>query len=230
LASAPAVDDGTVPVIDLSSGLDEEIAQQLWDAATSVGFFTVTGHGVLQATIDSAFDASETFFSQSVEEKQDQSPFAAPLNSGYEFMSQVRPSTGLADQKESLQITARTGCMDGQWPAGVDFQPKTSALMEAAQEVAGRILSYLEPKAIPDMKEPGTLAKSHTLWADDGQCTLRLLHYPPVPEDDIVKLCEAGYWRAGAHTDWDNVTLLFQKVRQGGLECCANPQVKTENQ
>ena len=30
-------------------------------------------------------------------------------------VTQVRPSTGTADQKESLQITARVGCMDGRW-------------------------------------------------------------------------------------------------------------------
>ena len=45
------------------------------------------------------------------------SPFARDMNSGYEFMSQVRPSTGTADQKESLQVTAREGAMDGRWPS-----------------------------------------------------------------------------------------------------------------
>lgn len=33
------------------------------------------------------------------------------------------------------------------------------------------------------------------------------------------------HWRAGAHTDWDCVTLLFQRVGQAGLECMANPRV-----
>lgn len=26
------------------------------------------------------------------------------------------------------------------------------------------------------------------------------------------------------HTDWSNLTLLFQRSGQGGLECCANPR------
>merc|ERR1711924_36918 len=48
--------------------------------------------------------------------KETQAPFAKNANSGYEFMAQIRPSTGTPDQKESLQITARAGCMDGRWP------------------------------------------------------------------------------------------------------------------
>lgn len=228
LGSAPAVDDGLVPIIDLSVGDDVEVAQKLWDAATTVGFFTVIGHGIPQGMIDDAFQASSKFFSQPVEIKKQLSPFEASLNSGYEYMSQVRPSTGLADQKESLQITARKGSMDDRWPDYI-FKSKVSSLMNAAHDLANRILDLLEPYAVPHVPEKHTLSNSHTLWAEDGQCTLRLLHYPPAPKDDIVKLREAGFWRAGAHTDWDNVTLLFQTKDGRGLECCANPRVVSDN-
>ena len=68
------------------------------------------------------------------------------------------------------------------------------------------------------------MPKSHTLWSDDGQCTLRFLHYPALSEDATGKLLKEGYWRAGPHTDWTNVTLLFQRMGQSGLECCANPR------
>jgi tRNA(Arg) A34 adenosine deaminase TadA len=162
LGSTPAVDDGTVPVVDLSVGTDEEVAHKLWEAATSVGFFVVTGHGIPQTTIDDAFKASSHFFSQSVETKQQQSPFEARLNSGYEFMTQVRPSTGLADQKESLQITAREGSMEGRWPDD-DFRAKSLTLMEAAHVLSNKILDLLEPRALPHISEKGILSKSHTL-------------------------------------------------------------------
>ena len=33
----------------------------------------------------------------------------------------------------------------------------------------------------------------------------------------------AGLWRAGGHTDFDCLTLLFQRAGQGGLEVCAGP-------
>jgi len=231
LGSAPAVDDGTVPVIDIG-GPEADVAERLWQAAANVGFFVVTGHGIPQNIIDDAFAVSSNFFAQSVEDKEAQSPFAANLNSGYEYMSQIRPSTGLADRKESVQITAREGCMDGRWPNDT-FKSATVALMEAAHHLAGRVLDLLEPRALPPRPHGeveresggGVLSKSHTLWAEDGQCTLRLLHYPPAPRADIVRLREGGHWRAGAHTDWDNVTLLFQRAEDRGLECCANPRV-----
>jgi isopenicillin N synthase-like dioxygenase/tRNA(Arg) A34 adenosine deaminase TadA len=221
LGSVKVVDDGVVPTIDMS-GTDEEVANQLWEAATQVGFFSVTNHGIDQALIDKAFEMSANFFEQSVEEKEKQSPGDMSVNSGFEYFSQVRPSTGVADQKESLQITARQGCMEGRWP-NTHFREMSEAFLEAANNLAGRILDLLEPRAAPQV-QPGTLANSHTLWGDDGQCTLRFLHYPAMPAEIVGRLLEDGYWRAGPHTDWDNVTLLFQRPGQGGLECCANPR------
>lgn len=83
------------------------------------------------------------------------------------------------------------------------------------------------------LNEPGTLSKSHTLWAPGGQCTLRMLHYPPMDAATAKRLAtldEDGkiQWRAGPHTDWDSITLLFQIQRPGqaGLECCSNPHDK----
>eukprot|EP00967_Tisochrysis_lutea_P154869 scaffold308597_cov27-Tisochrysis_lutea.AAC.1 len=219
LGSAAAV-QCRVPVIDMS-GPAAEIEAALWAAANEVGFFTITNHGIAQQTIDAAFRASAQFFACTREEKEAMSPFAKELNSGYEFYSQVRPSTGTPDQKESLQITARAGAMDGRWPTKPEgFESAAQDLMKDAHELACRLLSLLQARACPDL-EPGTLAKGHTLWADDGQCTLRMLHYPPVPTVDNA----AGLWRAGPHTDWCCCTLLFQRPGEVGLECAANPRV-----
>lgn len=226
LASAAVVDDGAVPIIDMSVGTEEELADKLWEAATQVGFFTLVGHGIDQSVIENAFETSFSFFNQSVEEKKNQSPMDMSINCGYEHFAQVRPSTGLADQKESINMTARAGCMDGRWPSP-DFKGKTEKLMNAAHALACRLLDLIEPKATPQV-EAGTLAKSHTLWQEDGQCTVRFLHYPPLEADATAKLLKEGYWRAGAHTDWDNVTLLFQLPGNEGLECCANPRTEDD--
>jgi len=208
-----------VPTVDMS-GPAAEVEAALWAAATQVGFFTVVNHGIPQESIDAAFRASEQFFAHSREEKAAMSPFASELNSGYEFYSQVRPSTGTPDQKESLQITSRTGTMDGRWPSSPEsFEPVSQDLMTGAHQLACRLLSLLQPRACPDL-EPGTLAKAHTLWTEDGQCTLRMLHYPPAPPVDK----SAGLWRAGPHTDWCCCTLLFQRPGEAGLECAANPR------
>ena len=209
--------DGRVPVIDLSR---PDAAEAMWAAATSVGFFTVTNHGVPNELIESAFASSKQFFARDLDAKQRESPFAPQLNSGFEYFSQIRPSTGTADQKESLQITARAGAMDGRWPSEPEtLQPVARAMMEASRALAARILDMLEPRACPNL-ERGTLQKSHTLWGPGGQCTLRLLHYPPTAPPDVG----SNLWRAGPHTDWCCVTLLYQLPGHEGLECAANPR------
>ena len=214
---------GRVPVIDLSAD-PEKVRQQMWDAATTVGFFTVVNHGIAAATIEEAFAVSAEFFAREREAKHADSPFAPHLNSGYEFMSQVRPSTGTADQKESLQVTARDGAMEGRWPSEpARLQPAVRSLLDGGHGLASRILNLLEAKACPTVP-PGTLAGSHKLWSHDGQCTLRLLHSPPTAPPEEAVPGAPQLWRAGPHTDWCCVTLLFQLPGNEGLECAANPR------
>jgi tRNA(Arg) A34 adenosine deaminase TadA len=160
-AAAAKAGDYSVPVIDMSTGSDAEIAEQLWQAATTVGFFSLTGHGIPQSDIDAAFGASAAFFAQSQSEKDAQSPFSRNNNAGYEYMSQVRPSTGTADQKESLQMTFRDGAMDGRWPSEPEnFRSVAEGLAAKCHELAGRLMDLLESRACPNLK-PGTLSKSH---------------------------------------------------------------------
>lgn len=72
-----------------------------------------------------------------------------------------------------------------------------------------------------------------SLWKADTQCTLRMLHYTPMDLDTLRSLTtpdEEGriFWRAGAHTDWACITLLFQRMGEAGLECCSNPRSMKE--
>lgn len=61
-----------------------------------------------------------------------------------------------------------------------------------------------------------------------------MLHYMPMSVETCKQLTtpdEEGriHWRAGAHTDWDCITLLYQRPHQAGLECCSNPRtLRTE--
>ena len=226
-AASSLAEGGAVPTVDLHQPA-EVCAREMWDAAHSIGFFSVVNHDIPQRLIDAAFEASAGFFSLPLEAKAAASPFAAHLNSGHEYFSQIRPSTGTPDQKESLQITARTGAMEGRWPAEpAGFEATARELLEAAHALAARILTLLEPLACPHLA-PGTLAASHTLWAEDGQCTLRMLHYPPTAPPPAAPAGDAQLWRAGPHTDWDCVTLLFQREGQAGLECAPNPRAKQQ--
>lgn len=52
-------------------------------------------------------------------------------------------------------------------------------------------------------------------FVDDGDNTLRLLHYPAV-KSEVFKI-NPGQVRAGAHSDYGSITLLFQDAA-GGLQ------------
>eukprot|EP00965_Chrysotila_dentata_P133992 4431296-Pleurochrysis_carterae.AAC.1 len=92
---APATVGLKVPVINLQ---DPSAADEMWKAATTVGFFTVTNHGIPQSAIDDTFAVSREFFALDKMDKYKASPFAKNMNSGYEFMEQARPAADNAHQ------------------------------------------------------------------------------------------------------------------------------------
>ncbi|KAL7544408.1 hypothetical protein ACHAWF_007791 [Thalassiosira exigua] len=90
--------------------------------------------------------------------------------------------------------------------------------MGSAHGLACKLFSLLEAWACPHLA-PGTLVASHRLWGEGGQCTLRFNHYPPVDPRLLDEAQGRSLWRAGAHTDWGCLTLLFQRLGEDGLEC-----------
>lgn len=104
--------------------------------------------------------------------------------------------------------------MDELWPQAVpQFEPTSKMFMEGCHRVGTRILQLLERKL---GKPSGSISDTHTLWGPEGKCVLRLLHYPPTEQLDPPP---ANQWRAAPHTDFATLTLLFQRVGQGGLQC-----------
>jgi len=132
--------DRTIPRISMAS-FDRrraEISEQLWAAATEIGFFQLTDHGIEPTVVDGAFERARAFFALPDEVKA-ASPWRRSLNSGWESKAQVRPSTGVADQKESYQLTRPH--MEGLWPseeALPGFAPGLLAMEAACWEVAMR--------------------------------------------------------------------------------------------
>ncbi len=205
-----------VPLIDMSDFFTRraEITEELWQAATGIGFFQLTNHGIPEALIDEAFRLSADFFDLSPEAKG-QYPLRPGTNAGWEYKAQVRPSTGTADQKESFQITLPR--MAGLWPTGAEV-PGFKATMLAFERMnwalAMKVLSCFADRL-------GFGADAFTEAHDPGlpeyQSTLRLIHYPGM-EDALPE--DFRFWRAGAHTDFDCLTLLHQRSGQGGLQLC----------
>ncbi|SLN20018.1 2OG-Fe(II) oxygenase superfamily protein [Aquimixticola soesokkakensis] len=207
-----------IPRIDMSDFFNRkaEITEELWKAATEIGFFQLTGHGIPLELIDDAFALSAEFFALPQDTKA-QYPLRKGTNAGWEFKAQVRPSTGTPDNKESYQITLPRMGEGALWPKG--------------EEVAGfkaTMLAFERHNWMVGMKVLSCFADKlgfHSDFFTDGhdpesphyQSTLRLINYlgmeDATPED-------FKFWRAGAHTDYDCLTLLHQREGHGGLQLC----------
>ena len=233
--SVPVIDFSNWDVLDYS---DDVLDAKLYDAASNVGFFAlVNAPFVNKEDIDRQFEFSEKFFARARAVKEQESPYNAKLNSGYEYKLQVRPSTQLKDEKESFQVTAKESSMETRWPKdmGPDFEANTREFMGKSLELAKMVIARLQRERRRRRRAQGgeeeeeeDIASKHSLWVEnESQCTLRMIHYPPFDSvEEAEDQAKMGYMRAGAHTDWCNVTLLYQRTEfgNGGLECAANPR------
>ncbi len=208
--------DREIPQIDMSDFANRkaEITEALWAAATDIGFFQLFNHGIPTSLIDEAFAASAAFFDLPQETKAHY-PLRPGTNSGWEYMEQVRPSTGTADRKESYQITLPR--MAKLWPTGAElagFKATMLAFERHNWAVAMRVLScFADRLAFP----PDFFTDGHDPLTPEYQSTLRLIHYLGMED---AKPEDFKFWRAGAHTDFDCLTLLHQREGQGGLQLC----------
>lgn len=217
-------DDGReIRVIDLSDfdNRRAEITDQLWRAATEVGFFQLSNTGISQTEVDAAFAEADRFF-KLPEQIKGQYPRPKGVNAGWESLSQIRPSTGTADQKESYQITRYH--MDGLWPSAQelpDFEANTLNFETRCWELGMKVLSCFADRLgfARDF-----FSQAHDPQRSDYQSTLRLLHYYPC--EGVEQ--QENIWRAGAHTDFDCLTLLFQHEGHGGLQVCPGKEAESQ--
>lgn len=167
------------------------------------------------------FSTSESFFALP-DSKKATVPFSH-RNAGWEKNAQIRPSTGQPDQKESYQMQFGAN-MEGLW-IGQDtlpgFKETSLAFMRKAQDVSEKLMiCFARGLGFSD----DYFIKAHDISRPESQTVLRLLHYFEVDKTTPVP---AGYYRAGAHVDWDFITLLFQNSNQSGLEICPGRAVST---
>lgn len=208
-----------VRVIDLSDfeRRKAEIAEQIWQASVEIGFFQVSGHGIPLQDIHAAFACAEQFFALPEAVK---ARYPLSRNAGWEYRSQIRPSTGKPDQKESWQLTRPR--MAGLWPSQAElpgFQAAILGFEHQCWTVGMQLLSCFALKlGFPD----DFFTHAHDPSQESYQSTLRMLHYFALTGEPD------GPWRAGAHTDFDCLTLLFQQAGQGGLQVCPGKEMEEQ--
>ncbi|TNY17060.1 hypothetical protein DMC30DRAFT_420155 [Rhodotorula diobovata] len=224
------VKDVGVPQISLRDfeSRREEIKQQLMDAASDVGFFTLVDHPIPLERVDAAFQLADRFFSL-----PDDVKMKTPMNGknmGYEKNAQIRPSTGYPDPKESLQMGFQeTRDQEVCWPKDEDcpkFREDALSFMKEVRDLSINVMQlFAEGVGLPkDTFTEGTVSPDDGGDKNDSMTTLRMLKYHACEGKDFGP----AYFRAGAHADFDVLTLLFQREGQDGLEVCPGKDITTE--
>ncbi|TPX17751.1 uncharacterized protein E0L32_002852 [Thyridium curvatum] len=207
----------------------DEITAQLCNAAENVGFFAIVDHGIAPDEVEDMFANSEAFFN--LPDNMKASVPWNPQNVGWEKMSQIRPSTGAPDTKESYQLQFGENMLTGGhsqdgslWMSDEHvpgFKEKCLSYMHRLQKISENLMvCFARGLGFPD----DYFKKVHDAQNPKCQSVMRLLHYYATPETNDGQIRH----RAGAHADWGFLTLLFQREGQSGLEICPGREVVTE--
>ncbi|CAI7668522.1 unnamed protein product [Penicillium viridicatum] len=223
MASQTRYVDRVIPRISIHDFEDriEEITDQLIQAAENVRFFTLIDRGIFKDHVGSMFAILKSFFDLPDDVKATV-PWN-PNNVGWKKNSQFRPSTGQPDSKKSYQLQFGENINDlwvkyddlpGFRAASLDFMNRVQQVSECLMRCFALGLGFPERFFI----------ECHGISRPNSQTAMRLLHYFALSEVSDGKL----YHRAGAHADWDFLTLLFHRDGQDGLEICPGRKLVTE--
>ncbi|KAM0198769.1 hypothetical protein ACHAPA_001008 [Fusarium lateritium] len=221
----------SIPLIDFSRFLNgtpserNDTANAILHGFKTAGFIYLKNHPISPKDLKHAFGLSARFFKQPLEDKMKVVWTTPEANRGYsapgrEKVSQLvdindvkKVREALPDLKESLEI----GREDepghpNRWldEAGdlVGFREDTLGFFEKCRQLHVEVMKAIAVGM-------GLDDEFFDPFVDVGDNTLRLLHYPSV-QSDVFKM-NPGTVRAGAHSDYGSITLLFQDAR-GGLQ------------
>lgn len=193
----------------------DEIADELGRSFSEFGFAVVRDHAIPQDLIDRADAMARDFFALPTEVKQGYHIEGGGGARGYTpFGKEIAKDAKVHDLKEFWHVGRTlpeghplTDVMQPNiWPRELPgFRETFEELFLAFEETGARILSAiaLHLGLEADWFEP---------TVKDGNSVMRLLHYPPLPED-----APAGAIRAAAHGDINTITLLLG-AEEAGLQ------------
>ncbi|EUC65213.1 2OG-Fe(II) oxygenase family oxidoreductase [Rhizoctonia solani AG-3 Rhs1AP] len=237
----------TIPVIDFSKfrrsqSLTEKetTANEIVSAFERVGFIYLSQHGIPTETVENAFKQSAAFFKLPMDVKAKLAWEDPRSNRGYvmpgrERVTQSADPAEIArlralapDSKESMEIGRDwDATWSNMWPNPKDaphFKDTFLSFFQASHSNERRWTTCHELHAEVMSSIALGLGLGEQYFdklIHEQYHNLRLLSYPPISRDALLK---DGQARAGAHSDYGTLTLLFQD-QVGGLEV-QNPHTK----
>jgi isopenicillin N synthase-like dioxygenase len=193
----------TIPIIDLTAFTNgdtitrQNIIKQIYQACHEIGFMYLQNSGISKELKKQVFSYSKSFFNLPLEVKQKQAWSDEFNNTGYVGLERERLNPNKpSDLKEAFNINKQ---------AAVRIDASILAFYDSCTELANTVLqAYALALQLPE----DFFITRH----NQQNHTLRLLHYPPLQTPP-----KPGQVRAGEHSDYGSITLLFQDGI-GGLE------------
>ncbi|KAL2019625.1 hypothetical protein VTK56DRAFT_9440 [Thermocarpiscus australiensis] len=211
-----------IPVIDISGDRDQtQVAKELVEAAIEHGFIYIknTGKDIPVEAIEDAFEISKRLFNAPLSEKQ--ACTIQQNNRGwsamhYETLDPANQRTG--DFKEAFNF--------GEFINGKAQQPipptiapdesRISAFHDLCYNLCLKLNTLLGIGL--EVNPPDFFTAAHLRSRGPSGRTLRFLHYPPADATTAHPKGSGDIVRAGAHSDYGSMTLLFRLRGQPGLE------------
>ena len=212
--------DQTIPVASLSDFLAggprrAKFVQTVGEALVDVGFFALCNHGVNTSLIDGAYKTAEEFFRLEVATKQSYEVPGGFGQRGYISYGREHAKNSKAPDLKEFWHVGQELAPDhplaksypkNLWPDEVSgFRDTFLSLFNQLESCA---FSILEACALFIEEPQDTFSKA----ASAGDSILRVIHYPPIPDD-----ADPHSIRAAAHEDINLITLLCEATT-GGLE------------
>ncbi|KAK4137516.1 Clavaminate synthase-like protein [Trichocladium antarcticum] len=205
-----------IPVIDISGDGDQsQVARDLVDAAIEHGFVYIknTGKDISVASIDWAFEMSKRLFDAPLSEKQ--ACTIQQNNRGWSGMNceTLDPATQrIGDFKEAFNFGDFVDAKAQQPipPTIAADEAQISAFRDACYHLTLKLHTLLGIGL--QVTPPDFFTAAHQRARGPSGTILRFLHYPPAAPSAAADI------RAGAHSDYGALTLLFRLRGQPGLE------------
>lgn len=196
-----------LPIIDLSLfrngdiAVKQSIIKQVYQACHKIGFLYLVNYDIAPKLVEQIFDYSKYLFDLPLEVKQKMAWSDEFSNQGYVGIERERLSPDKpGDLKEAFNFVK----LDN-FPSSLFVEPIIPDFFQACTEMVNTILKAF---SLALELEEDFLTSKH----NQQHHTLRLLHYPPLQQPPKL-----GQIRAGEHSDYGSITLLFQDDI-GGLE------------